>query len=319
MRHATSRGTVLALLALAAAAAPAAAAITVNGALDPDYGPARVTQSTQTQFGNSSTGTVDNANGSELDAAYGVIRGGKLHLFLAGNLESNFNKLEIFLDAVPGGQNQLRGDNPNVDFNGLNRMGNDGSGNGLKFDAGFAPDYWIGLGGGGGPYQLFANFAELLTSGGGTGNYLGQTGAGSSGTLTGGTNPAGIKATIDNSNTAGVDGGCGPASGAGVTRGIELEIPLSAIGGKNAVQVCVMVNGSGHDFVSNQVLGPLPVGTCNLGEPRSVDLSAIGGTQYFTVIGDAVPAGTPWSLALLSLGLGAAAVLVLRRRMAGAA
>ena len=45
-----------------------------------------------------------------------------------------FNKLDIFIDAIDGGQLKLRGDNPNVDFNGLNRMGDDGSNNGLRFD-----------------------------------------------------------------------------------------------------------------------------------------------------------------------------------------
>jgi hypothetical protein len=273
-------------LVLLAASALAASAATVDGTLDPAYGPALSTQTTQTNFGDASAGTVDNANGSELDQAYGYVSGTTLYLFLSGNLESNFNKLEIFLDTQSGGQNKLRGDNANVDFNGLNRMGDDGTGNGLRFDNLFAPDYWIGITGGGGPpYALYANYGQLLTGGGGIGDYLGTTGAASNGVLSGG-NDHGIQVTINNSNTAGVSGGCGAASGAGPTTGVELAIPLAAIGGASScINVCAFINGSNHDFVSNQVLGPLPAGTCNLGEPRNVDFNQFAGPQYFGIQG----------------------------------
>lgn len=105
-----------------------------------------------------------------------MIDGGTLCQRLPGNLESNFNKIEIFIDSVAGGQNMLRGDNADVDFNGLNRMGNDGSGNGLMFDMGFEADYYITATNGdigGGTYQLFANYATLPTLGGGSGSFLG--------------------------------------------------------------------------------------------------------------------------------------------------
>jgi hypothetical protein len=99
-----------------------------------------------------------------------------------------------------------------------------------------------------------------------------------------------------------------------VTTGIELEIPLSAIGDPSGpIKVCAIVNGSSHDFFSNQVLGPLPAGTCNLGEPRTVDFGAHGGDQFFTVA-TPVPASTPWMLTVLSLLMLATAGLVLRRR-----
>uniref|UniRef100_A0A832MJS9 PEP-CTERM sorting domain-containing protein n=1 Tax=Eiseniibacteriota bacterium TaxID=2212470 RepID=A0A832MJS9_UNCEI len=290
MRLAT---TLLAGVLLAAAAAQAGAQ-TVDGTLDGSYGLPLSTQTTQTQFGNSSLGAIDYANGSELDVAHAVINGSTLYVFLGGNLESNFNKVEIFIDAIAGGQNKLRGDNPNVDFNGLNRMGDDGSGNGLTFDAGFEADYWFAVTGGGGPYQLYANYSELLTGGGGTGYYLGAANAGA-GTLSGGTNPFGVEATINNSNTLGVDGGCDASSGAGVATGIELAIPLAAIGNPTGcIRISAFVNGSGHDFLANQVLGPLPPGTCNLGEPRIVNFEQIPGAQYFTVCA-AVPAEkTSW-------------------------
>ncbi|MFM8817743.1 MAG: dockerin type I domain-containing protein, partial [Phycisphaerales bacterium] len=76
-----------------------------------------------------------------------------------------------------------------------------------------------------------------------------------------------------------------PSSGAGVRTGVEFRLSLAALGwnGYDPIKVCAFVSGGGFGFVSNQVLGPLPVGTQNLGEPRVLDLSAIPGLQHFTV------------------------------------
>ncbi|MCP4250576.1 MAG: hypothetical protein GY778_26335 [bacterium] len=257
----------------------------IDGTADAVYGSPVSVQANATGFGDSNLGMVDLANGSELDAAYAVIADHGLFLLLAGNLESNFNKLEIFFDVRPGGQNKLRGDNAPVDSNGLNRMGDDGSGNGLRFDVGFRADYWIGVTGGGGPYTLYANWARLLSGGGGIGRYLGVTGAGSDGTLTGGSNPDGIKATINNMNIAGVDtvNVNDPAS---VQTGVELFVPWAALGGvpDGAVRICTFINGQFHDHVSNQTLGPLPFGTGNLAEPRLVVFRLIDGSQWFSPV-----------------------------------
>jgi RHS repeat-associated protein len=270
-----------------------AAVPVIDGTVEALYGPALSTQDVQTQFGDSSSGQIDFANGSELDAAFARVEGGVLYLMLAGNLESNFNKLEIFIDSTPGaGQNHLRGDNSDVDFGGLNRMGDDGGGNGLTFDAGFEADFWLGMNGGdggGGTYALFANYAELLNAGGGLGYYLGAGTAVSDGTLdASGTNPFGIRLTIHNGNTAGVTGGTGPDSGAGVNTGVEWAIPLAAIGTPTGeIKLCVFVNAVGHDFLSNQVLGGIGGGD-NLGEPRAVNFNAIGSLQSFNVT---IPSG----------------------------
>lgn len=273
---------VLPILTLASLAVAAQAQV-IDGSYDAVYGAAKTTQNTQTSFGDSNLGQVNNANGSELDAAYARVSGGTLYLFLSGNLESNYNKLELFFDVKAGGQNQLRFDNPDVDFNGLNRMGAGMGGPGMKFDAGFEPDYWMSMTGGGDPYAIFVNYSELLTDGGGTGYYLGTTGAVSDGTLTGGNNPNNIFATLNNSNTGGVTGGTGTDNGTGVSTGMEFAIPLAALGNPTGpIRITAMINGGGHDFMSNQVLAGIGGGD-HLGEPRLIDFSLIAGDQFFTV------------------------------------
>ncbi len=281
----------------------------IDGTRDGSYGSALAIQNNQTGFGDSNLGLIDWANGSELDGAYARVRGGVLYLMLTGNLESNYNKLELFFDTTAGGQNQLRGDNPDVDFNGLNRMGNDGSGNGMRFDNGFEADFYMTVTGGdigGGNYGLFSNWAQVLTGGGGIGRYLGQGGAGTDGTLSGGDNPDGIRVTINNSNTGGVGGGSGLDNGDGVFTGIELAINLNAIGAPTgSFNVMAFINGGGHDYLANQVLGGLG-GLDNLGEPRFVDFSQIDGLQYFTI-----PAPSAFAL----LGLGGLVATSRRRRI----
>ncbi|MCC6676891.1 MAG: PEP-CTERM sorting domain-containing protein [Phycisphaerales bacterium] len=282
--------TAYAIGALSLCAGAAVAQPILDGTLDASYGAPLSIQNTSTSFGNSTLGVVDFANGSELDGFYCQSSPGFLHLFFTGNLESNFNKFELFVDSKAGGQGTLRGDNPDVDFNGLNRMA------GLTFDAGFEPDYWVSCTGGGSPYSLFANYAELLTTGGGMGGYLGSTTAASSGVLSGGSIAPGISMTINNSNVGGVGGGTGLDSGAGVTTGIEISIDLAALGGGDpgSIKLAAFINGGGHDFLSNQVLAGIGGGD-HLGEPSLVNFNRIAGDQFVSI-----PA--PGALALIGLG-----------------
>jgi len=272
-------------VAAMAVASAAQAQVTLDGAADKSYGAPIVVSNTQTAFGDAVQGTVDVAFGSELDAGYAKIEDGILYLMLAGNLESNFNKLEIFLDAVDGGQNQLRGDNLDVDFNGLNRMGDDlGTPKvveGLAFDADFSADIWVSLTCGGSPFAVYFNYATLPTGGAGTGGYQGNGGAGAAGAAT---FKSGFGFGLDNSNILGVGGGCELADGTGVTTGVEVRIPLSAIPGytEGDIKVCAFINGGGHDYLSNQVLAAIG-GGCNLEEPRNVNFENIPGSQYFVV------------------------------------
>jgi hypothetical protein len=77
-----------------------------------------------------------------------------------------------------------------------------------------------------------------------------------------------------------------------------------------------MINGSQHDFLSNQLLGGLPAPQGNLGGDGSggftgslsgINLNNFAGDQFFTVV---VP--EPSTYALVGLGLGA--LLAFRRR-----
>jgi hypothetical protein len=278
-----------------------ASAVTVDGHLEPDYGPALSTQTTQTNNGDSPFAQVMTASGSELDQAYGFIVGGVLHLFLSGNLMyvpgaelmGHWLPTDLFIDSGPGGQNRLSSDNPTIEPSyDLKQMA------GLAFDAAFEADYWLSCGSTYFFTPLRAYFATLPTGGGGTGDYLGHAPTGGPGTLSGGTNPDGIEAALDNRNRGGVSGGCGAASGAGVTTGVEWAIPLAAIGNPTGcIKVCAIVCSQDHATIANQVLGPVPPGTCNLGATSAVNFASIAGDQFFMVCPPATPARvTSWGV-----------------------
>ena len=281
--------------------------IAIDGTCDAAYGNPKASQVVHTGFGNATDGVNSYANGSELDAAYIKIdaANGYLYVFMAGNLESNFNKLDMFIDSVPGeGQNELRSDNADIDYNGLNKMGRDDVNGyaGLKFDAGFAADFCLMTTLGGNPVTQYANIAQVLTNGGGVGAYIG------SGTFSGPTGVNflddqvyGCQLSISNKNTGGVSGNStNPGSGCGVVTGIEMRIPLALLAwdGASDIKVCAFINGNGHDYVSNQVLGSLPLGNGNLGGDgvggyiggfpgalRGVNFASISGDQYFSAFG----------------------------------
>lgn len=283
-----SRRWPLAALAALVLTLPAlsARAQVVDGYLDAAYGPPLVTQTTQTSFFDATNGSLPGySTGSELDAAYGFISGGVLHLFFAGNVAfccpqmySQEQEIEIFLDSGPGGQNVLRADNT-ADLGTLS---------GLTFDADFSPDYYFGC-----IPAWSMTYAALPTSSGGTMSSLGTLGYSAPGTLSG-TNPYGVTAALMDTNTAGVTHGCGAASGAGVTTGLELAIPLAAIGNPTGcIKVCAFIAGpdntTGQFVVSNQVIGPVPPGTCALGVPSSVNFASIPGSQYVSICTGATP------------------------------
>ena len=297
----------------------ASGAAGLDGTRDASYGAALAVQSVQTQFGD---------NDSELNAGYGKVEGGTLFLMLTGNLESNFNNLNIFFDSQAGGQNVLQ----NAANNGGSNPENGGwaaKHAGSTFDTGFEADYMLSLRNGNfGGNRFDIDYAVI---GGGLGNFL--TGVDVfGGSLTGSNASAlanGIGVAFDNSNAAGVTGGIGAAdqtAAQAVATGIELAIPLAALGNPvGAFKVSAMINGSNHDYLSNQFLGGLPAGQGNLGGDGAggfngtvsqIDLNNFAGNQYFRVPGDpGGPAPVPEPASMLLVG-GSLAGLLIRRRLA---
>ncbi len=113
------------------------------------YGSALSVQNTNTGFGNSTSSDPRfSPGGSEINQVFGAISGGRLNVLITGNLENNFNKLEVFVDSEPGGQNQIDGANsPDLvdpyccsdppSTGALQNM------NGFRFDAGFTADHYF--------------------------------------------------------------------------------------------------------------------------------------------------------------------------------
>ena len=136
-----------------------------------------------TEFGNNTDPDPILSEGSEIDAVY--MRAGldpdngdtpTLWVMVAGNLETNFNKLLLFLDTdtTPGvGQNFIRNDNAFFEFGNLNNnVGGTAAGvDALTWDAGFEPDFHFGYGGDADSRVSFG--CQLLVDGGGFGGQFG--------------------------------------------------------------------------------------------------------------------------------------------------
>jgi hypothetical protein len=271
MRHVRS---ITALAVLFTAAQLATAAPTVDGTRDAEYGPALAVQTVQTQFGD---------NESEWNAAYATLDGGFLYLMLTGNLQNNFNKLDIFIDSKAGGQSVF------------DSSGNDNAQNmdGLTFDTGFTADYHLIARRGSGKFDFdFANLGAQSASG-----YFdlfagADFGSGSTGT---GVNASPILASYNGSNTAGVTGGTAAAdqaAAAAVTTGLELRVALSDLGYTTGpLHIMVGQNNGDHNYWSNQFLGGLTAPQGNLGGDGAggftgegaIDFNLFSENQYFTV------------------------------------
>ncbi len=248
-------------MAITGLAASAHAQVTVDGTLNNSegYGGPLATQTINTGFGdNNSDSSGASSGGSELDAVYGVATNGYLYLFIAGNLQDNGNNIDIFIaDGLAGGQHILE----------LGGFPGEAAMNGSTFSPGFNPNllFTFTLTGATLSVDQF-----VLSGSSGAGSSLGSItlsgGAGNNQNLNGG----GIAVALNNINTAGVNGDSGTAAmqavADAVTTGLELAIPLSALGNPTgAVEVLMDINGNDYDYLSNQFLPGLAVGTGNLG------------------------------------------------------
>ena len=269
---------------------------------------------------------ADWAYGSELNNVRSYIdtANNRLYVFIGANIEANYNKLQLFIDSRPGGQNVLRDDNVDISFNGLN------SNAGIKFDDGFAANYWLNVNNGvdGGTNELvrFTDAAVLRTNGANIdpffgvitdyGSFYGGPVAttpvllfdgprvdvqdGSLGSLFANygprltaDNPMSpipelIKVAINNSNVGGVTAdSADPGAVRAVNTGIEISIDLDELGwdGQQDILLAGWIANAGFDFVSNQVVGGLPDGSENLG-PRDSDGDGVNDLDFSQIAGD---------------------------------
>jgi hypothetical protein len=183
-------------LALCGAANALAQTPVMDGTLDATYGPTLSTQNTNTQFGNGTAGDpINGGGGSEINQIFAKVANGRLYVLMAGNLETNFNKLELFIDSEAGGVNAITGSalpggvdgfccggfpppdgNNDLNFGALQRM------NGLTFDADFTADHYLtfthgfenALDPGLGFYAASAHYADLTDGTAGRGGALGM-------------------------------------------------------------------------------------------------------------------------------------------------
>ncbi|MGH7979449.1 MAG: hypothetical protein ACREE6_08735, partial [Limisphaerales bacterium] len=223
------------------------------------FGSPSASQTINTGFGDNNSDTSGNSGGgSELDAVYGVVNNGYLYLFIAGNLQANGNNINLFIaDGQGGGQQVLE----------IGGLAAERAMNGSTFSPGFTPNLMF----------TFTNSATVLSvdeavlSGSpATESHLGNIalsdGVGSSRNV----DASGIAIGFNNSNTIGVNGDSGTAANQSyaneVTTGLELGIPLSVLGNPtDDIEIMVDINGADYDYLSNQFLPGLPVGTSNLG------------------------------------------------------
>ena len=274
-------------------------------------------------------------SGGELNAGYATIDGGRLFVLLTGNIEPNFNKLNIFIDSQAGGENVLDGALA-YDFGDVSQ--NFG---GLTFDTGFEADYHLFGRWGGGAFELDVIDRAASTAGAEVGN----TGAASSGVsagiqsglvVAGGTAATGADAGgflaqdvefgFNNTNVLGVAAGTAaadPVAAATVTTGLEFSIALADIGNPGTgdeIRIHASYGNGDNNFLSNQILGGLPAPQGNLGGDGAgtftgnlsgIDFNSFNGNQFFSIT---VPAAVPEPSSLSLIGLVSIGLLGKRRR-----
>jgi hypothetical protein len=281
------------------------AQVVADGTLSPSEGyNLEATQTINTGFGDSTVGDGTSGGGSELDAAYGVISGGNLNIFLAGNFEDNGNHVNLFVDDGRVGQSVLA--LPGGDT--MSTM------NGSVFSPGFQATYALDANDYTGTTYVeeYTLTAPGMLSGGYVGaiGLTGGIGSGTPGVATIGWNDTHVS-TMGTPNAA-----TNQAAADAVTTGMEVSIPLSALGGTGGpFLVLADVNGGGDSYLSNQFLPGLPVGTGNVGGGGPFTGPSSGAFNFGATPGEYFVVSVP-EPASMSLVGGAIMMLCARRRKA---
>ena len=139
--------TLTAAIALVVTTSTADAVPTIDGTASVADGYTSLSvQNTDTGFGNATSGDpVNGGGGSEIDQVFGKIENGRLYMVFAGNLETNFNKLDVWIDSVAGGQHTINGSTlpDGVDSYCCGTSDALKNSSNLTFDAGVSPDYFM--------------------------------------------------------------------------------------------------------------------------------------------------------------------------------
>jgi hypothetical protein len=287
----------------------ARAAVTIDGTVSPSEGyNLESTQTINTGFGDSTVGDGTSAGGSELDGAYATVQNNTLYLAFTGNFEDGTspNHLQIFIADGRAGQNTLSiGGGPIQPSNGS------------VFSPGFQATFAIDANDYQGTeyvdsYDLTSNNANSTYQGGvaltgGVGNGL----SGGAGTISVG---------LNNTNAAGVNGNGGTAANAAaadaVSTGFEVGIPLGLLGNPSGpINVMAEINGSGQNYLSNQFLPGLAVGTGNVGGGGPYTGANSGSFNFSNTPGEYFSVSVPEPASVGLLG-GLATMLLARRRKA---
>jgi fibronectin-binding autotransporter adhesin len=230
-------------------------------------------QTNDTGFGHNGDATGLSSGGSELDGAYAATDAGHLYLFFSGNLQNNFNHLNIFLSDGRTGQNILTA------------SGSLGAMNGSTFSPGFNATYALDINGGGSPtLSEFVN-VNNLTQTNGPSSFIGSFNANDANSHGLG---YGVAMSVNNTNANNTNT---PAGAAAVATGFEISIPLSALDNpRGPISVMADINGGSNGFLSNQFLPGLASGTGNVGGGGTYSVAGAGKQGAFNLSSLAFPA-----------------------------
>lgn len=220
-----------------------------------DFGTAYVvaSQDTVTGYGDVTLQPVTDCDqqvtdGSEIDQMLVQDVPGALQIGITGNLEDNGNKLVIFIDSVPGaGESTL-------DANAGWVSGMNGDTIPLQADYALIANIFGSV--------VYVDLVNLNATPGSGSAYIGAEDVNTGdGILDNGGPVPDWRLFFDNTNLFGVsgDGADDPQSAAAATAttGVEISIPLTAIGEPpEGTDVCVfaIITNSGTDYLSNQIL-----------------------------------------------------------------